>query len=142
MPVRNEEPQILNEQSKRINKVTASFVIVFYLITFATMLLIDRGNTGISRIAYILLAALFALAPLETEIVGIFCLLPFPRLFLMGGNLPTLIPVLELVIAAKWTFQRCRSLRVPVTVMIVLAMFAYSAIVEIARFSSIKNSVI
>lgn len=117
------------------------YLVAFYIVTTIAMYYISNNQLIVSQIAYVILGIVFIISPININVIFLFCLFPFPRLFLINHNFYTLVPLLEIIIVAKYILNRKITKNSMKLLILGLLILTYSAIVEYYRFSTISTSI-
>lgn len=124
-------------QGVAVNRYKNYPVVCFYLLFAINVLLINRGSTWFSPIAYIVIVFLAILSSPETDTVLMFCLMPLPRIFMISSGMMTLVPIIQVIICLKFLVGNGLEKR-QFACLFVLTI--YSGLNEMLRFSTIGNT--
>lgn len=115
-------------------------ITIFYTLFFITVLSLNLNITNISSISYVLILIVSIFTSFELNIIFLFCIIPFQRLFLFSPDFMTLVPLLELLIIFKYLLRIKIKKSIFNQMLFCLILLIYSSSIEILRFSSFDNS--
>lgn len=122
-------------------KSSAVPILLTYLLALLCMVTINAGTNSISQLSYIVMMIILIFSPIEANVVTLFCILPFPRIFLLSSSFFTLVPIIEVIIVVKWLLQgKIRGSKSRQFGLVTLILI-YSIVVEYLRFGTFTTSI-
>lgn len=114
---------------------------LFYTLFLITIININQGSNTVSAISYVLVLLLATVCREEIDVVLLFCIYPIQRVFMISKGFMTVVPPLIVLIIIKCFLHRRVFRHSRKQLLTTFVLFCYSSLVELIRFSTIKNTV-
>lgn len=116
-------------------------LITFYLVFFITSIFVNTGNAIVSSVSYFIVILIACFSSINTDIIILFSIIPFPRIFLLSPDFMTIVPIIEGLIIVKYYFKTKIGVKSLRQIKACFILLIYSCIVEYLRFSTISSSI-